>query len=178
MTADIPLYVVASGAEATTVLRRLARAGWTARDGFALPEQHWDLSDARLVCHGRVTDPDGASLVLLAATRGAGVVAVVDPTTDLGQALTADLGRIGPLGAAGEPTAGIGPDRATGPVLAPEQEALLDRLARGETIAAAATAEYLSLRTANRRIAEARQALGVRTTREAVLEYLRLRRER
>lgn len=60
--------------------------------------------------------------------------------------------------------------------LLPEQRALLDRLANGETIAAAAAAEYLSLRTANRRIAQARQALGVQTTREAVLRYLRQRR--
>ncbi|MBT8228494.1 MAG: LuxR family transcriptional regulator, partial [Dactylosporangium sp.] len=63
------------------------------------------------------------------------------------------------------------------PRLAAEQRALLERLAAGETIAAASAAEYLSLRTANRRIAEARRQLGVRTTREAVLEYLRLRRE-
>jgi hypothetical protein len=61
--------------------------------------------------------------------------------------------------------------------LVAEQRALLDRLAAGETIAAAAAAEFLSLRTANRRIAEARQVLGVRTTREAVLAYLRLRRD-
>jgi hypothetical protein len=53
----------------------------------------------------------------------------------------------------------------------------LERLAGGETIAAAAAAEFLSLRTANRRIAEAREVLGVRTTREAVLAYLRMRRE-
>jgi DNA-binding NarL/FixJ family response regulator len=59
--------------------------------------------------------------------------------------------------------------------LAPEQRALLDRLASGDTIAAAAQAEFLSLRTANRRIAQARQTLGVRSTREAVLIYLRLR---
>jgi hypothetical protein len=59
--------------------------------------------------------------------------------------------------------------------LVPEQRALLDRLAAGDTIAAAAAAEFLSLRTANRRIAEARALFGVRTTREAVLAYLRQR---
>ena len=59
--------------------------------------------------------------------------------------------------------------------LIPEQRALLERLADGETIAAAAAAEFLSLRTANRRIAEAREVFGVRTTREAVLAYLRQR---
>lgn len=61
--------------------------------------------------------------------------------------------------------------------LLPQQRALLDRLANGETIAAAAAAEYLSLRTANRRIAQAREVLGARTTREAVLLYVRQRRQ-
>ena len=60
--------------------------------------------------------------------------------------------------------------------LLPEQRALLGRLANGETIATAAAAEYLSLRTANRRIAQARTSLGVRTTREAVLVFLHQRR--
>jgi DNA-binding NarL/FixJ family response regulator len=67
---------------------------------------------------------------------------------------------------------GAGPGR-----LLPQQRALLDRLANGETIAAAAAAEYLSLRTANRRIAQARELLGARTTREAVLLYVRQRRQ-
>jgi DNA-binding CsgD family transcriptional regulator len=61
--------------------------------------------------------------------------------------------------------------------LLPQQRALLDRLANGETIAAAAAAEFLSLRTANRRIAQARELLGARTTREAVLLYVRQRRQ-
>jgi DNA-binding NarL/FixJ family response regulator len=69
-----------------------------------------------------------------------------------------------------------GGDSGAVALLLPEQRALLDRLANGETIAAAAAAEYLSLRTANRRIAQARDALGVRTTREAVLTYLRQRK--
>ncbi|HEX7746536.1 MAG TPA: hypothetical protein VF462_14895 [Micromonosporaceae bacterium] len=69
-----------------------------------------------------------------------------------------------------------GPERPAAAHLLPQQRALLDRLANGETIAAAAAAEFLSLRTANRRIAQARQLLGVRTTREAVLAFLRQRR--
>jgi DNA-binding NarL/FixJ family response regulator len=68
-------------------------------------------------------------------------------------------------------------DHPPDPELAPEQRALLERLAKGETIAAAAQGQFLSLRTANRRIAQVRQALGVRSTREAVLIYLRMRRE-
>jgi DNA-binding NarL/FixJ family response regulator len=175
-----PRYVVDTGTDATTVLRRLARAGWTTREGFALPETTWDVSAAKLVLFGRVADPDTAELAVLAAARGAGVVAVAHLATDVGRALYADLSRIGPVTT--DPDAPFeGEQReassAAGPQLAPEQRALLERLANGETIAAAAAAEFLSLRTANRRIAEARDLLGVRTTREAVLAYLRLRRE-
>ncbi|WP_239088124.1 hypothetical protein [Planosporangium mesophilum] len=65
------------------------------------------------------------------------------------------------------------PDHTPGADLAPEQRALLERLAKGQTIAAAAQAEFLSLRTAHRRIAQARQTLDAPTTREAVLRYRR-----
>jgi hypothetical protein len=51
------------------------------------------------------------------------------------------------------------------------EKALLERLAAGSTISAAATAEFLSLRTANRRIAELRRRAGVATTRELVGIY-------
>ncbi|HZM84153.1 MAG TPA: hypothetical protein VFC19_51190 [Candidatus Limnocylindrales bacterium] len=57
------------------------------------------------------------------------------------------------------------------------EKALLERLASGSTISAAATAEFLSLRTANRRIAELRRRAGVSTTRELVGIY-RSSRER
>ncbi len=109
------------------------------------------------------------------------MVAIADDATDVGRALLDDLRRLGPVARDAEldaptqqPVTEAVP--AGGPSLLPEQRALLDRLANGETIAAAAAAEYLSLRTANRRIAQARDALGVRTTREAVLTYLRQRR--
>lgn len=59
--------------------------------------------------------------------------------------------------------------------LGADQLALLDRLATGETVAAAAAGEFMSLRTANRRIAAVRKMLGVATTRDAVQAYLRLR---
>jgi hypothetical protein len=199
-----PRYVLASSVDATAVLRRLARSGWQTREGFALPESSWDVTSSRLVLFGRVPDVDTAELALLAAARGAGVIAIADVRAEVGRALLADLERIGPVstdpdapvvvagagagsgsgpgrgsGAAPGPAAGPegGGDHGAGTPLAPEQRALLERLARGETIAAAAQAEFLSLRTANRRIAEARQALGVRSTREAVLAYLRLRRD-
>ena len=169
---DAPRHVVATPADADTVLRRLIRDGWLARDGFALPDPAWDVTGHRLVLHGRITDPESLQLAVLAAARGAGIVAICDAESPLGRALIDDLARLGPVrqGPAPEPN-----DHSPVADLVPEQRALLDRLAAGDTIAAAAAAEFLSLRTANRRIAEARQLFGVRTTREAVLAYLRQR---
>ncbi len=60
--------------------------------------------------------------------------------------------------------------------LQPDQRALLDHLAAGRTIAAAAAAEFMSLRTANRRVAAVRTLFGVTSTSEAVRAYLLLRR--
>ncbi len=171
---DAPRYVLGSSTDATAVLRRLVRDGWSTREGFALTEPAWDVAAARLVLFGRVPDLDTVQLAVLAAVRGAGVVAVADPAGTVGRALLDDLGRLGPVVRdpdADPPVAGAAVlDR-----LVPEQRALLERLAGGETIAAAAAAEFLSLRTANRRIAQARELFGVRTTREAVLAYLRER---
>ncbi|MFG1603535.1 LuxR family transcriptional regulator [Actinoplanes sp. NPDC049265] len=166
---DAPRHVVTSGGDADTVLRRLIRDGWQTQEGFALPQQAWDAPD-RLVLHGRIGDQDTLQLCVLAAARGAGIVAICDTESPLGRALVDDLSRLGPIQ--------HGPGADGGDAIAelvPEQRALLDRLAAGDTIAAAAAAEYLSLRTANRRIAEARALFGVRTTREAVLAYLRQR---
>jgi len=164
-----PRHVVATTADADTVLRRLTRDGWAIREGFALPDPAWDVTGARLVLYGRITETDTLQLAVLAAARGAGVVAVCDADTPIGRALVDDLSRLGTV------HLGAG-DGETLADLIPEQRALLDRLAAGDTIAAAAAAEFLSLRTANRRIAEARALFGVRTTREAVLAYLRQRR--
>ncbi len=169
---DAPRHVVATPGDAETVLRRLTRDGWVAREGFALPDPAWDVTGARLVLHGRIGDGDALQLAVLAAARGAGIVAVCDTESPLGRALIDDLSRLGPV-RQGVADTEPGPDAVA--ELVPEQRALLDRLAAGDTIAAAAAAEFLSLRTANRRIAEARALFGVRTTREAVLAYLRQR---
>jgi hypothetical protein len=169
---DAPRYVVANPGDADTVLRRLIRDGWVARDGFALPDPTWDVTGNRVVLHGRIGDRDALQLAVLAAARGAGIVAICDAESALGRALVDDLARLGTVHQG--TTTGDG-DTAKIADLVPEQRALLDRLAAGDTIAAAAAAEFLSLRTANRRIAEARALFGVRTTREAVLAYLRQR---
>lgn len=173
---NVPLYVVPNHGAASAVVRRLARSGWSVQDGFVLPSEPWDLHTSKLVVSGDVRDADDVPAAVLAAARGAGVVVVADPAKPAARDLVADLSRIGtvrtdPGAAEPEPSGSA----AEGPELTVEQRALLDRLAEGESIAAAAEAEFLSLRTANRRIAAARAALGARTTREAVVEYVRRR---
>ncbi|PRY56918.1 MULTISPECIES: LuxR family transcriptional regulator [Glycomyces] len=170
MGEQVPLHVVAAGSDADALVRRCAAAGWSAHRGFALLEPAWDLADRRLVCHGAVGDDHTASQAVLAAARGAGIIAVA--TGQLALNLAADLRRVGPLGLTpGKAEAADGLD------LDAEQRALLSRLAAGSTIAAAAEAEFVSLRTANRRIAAARQSLGVKTTREAVMIYIKHARD-
>jgi DNA-binding NarL/FixJ family response regulator len=167
--------VVGTSADATTVLRRLARDGWITREGFVLTDPAFDMSAARLVLFGRVTDRETARQAIQAAARGTGVVVITDAAGETGRALVDDLARIGPVHRDPESEAERPGSNDAMTRLIPEQRALLERLANGETIAAAAAAEFLSLRTANRRIAQAREVFGVRTTREAVLAYLRQR---
>lgn len=169
---DPPRYVLATSAQASTVLRRLSHDGWATREGFTLADHPCDPGAARVVLFGRVPDLRTVRQVVSAAARGAGVVAIADAAEPVGRALIDDLSQLGPLGR--DPQAAA-PETEPVARLVPEQRALLDRLAAGETIAAAAAGEFLSLRTANRRIAQARQLFGVRTTREAVTVYLRQR---
>ena len=58
------------------------------------------------------------------------------------------------------PPAAAAPDADPAGPLNQEQREILDLLAGGHSIAAAARLRYLSLRTANRRVAEAREALA------------------
>jgi len=170
-----PRYVLADPAEARAVLRRLANEGWTVRSLDGVPDEPWDLGPRRLVVHARfdaAADPGVVGPVVLVAARGGGVVATVAPGSPAAHHLVADLERIGPVtGGRAEGSDAAATDRSG---LTDDHRALLARLAAGESIAAAAAAEFLSLRTANRRIADARAVLGVSSTRAAVVAYSRL----
>jgi DNA-binding CsgD family transcriptional regulator len=56
--------------------------------------------------------------------------------------------------------------------MSPDEHRLLDRLAGGKTLGDAGTELHLSRRTADRRLASAREKLGVGTTAEAVVAYI------
>ena len=116
-----------------------------------------------VVCFGEVTDSDAASKAVLAAVAGAGLIVRVTASRDVADRLLDDLRRLGPVDhRLGEP------NRTR---LTAEQRALLDLLADGATLGAAAERLSLSRRTADRRLASARRALGVETTAEALVSY-------
>ncbi|MGI8869247.1 MAG: hypothetical protein ACR2F6_10455 [Mycobacteriales bacterium] len=169
MTSDRDYRRCATPGEAETAVRALTATGWRLARDFRLPPAPWDLSGARIVAAGVVTDPDVAQAALLAAVRGTALVLALPAgtsweSTDWARGLSADLER---LLRQREPTAISPADN----LLTKEQRDVLDLLVEGESIATTARRLFLSLRTTNRRVAEARAALGVETTREAVLTY-------
>ena len=135
--------------------RELLPSGRTAHDGFGPPGQ-WDLSP--YVCCGAVTDHRDADAALLAAARGAGLlVGPIDAAIAPG--FVDDLSRL----AAATGRRLIEPVES-GPVADPIVAALLEALADGLSVPAAARRCSVSLRTAHRRLAEARAALDLPTT--------------
>ncbi len=173
----IPRLVLETAAELAGAVQELRAGGWRVRAGFALPDEPWELTGTGLVLAGEVTGSAQAEAALLAAVRGAGLAVRVDRGEPWAGTFLADLARLtapdapDAADAPGSPPAGPLPE---GP-LTPEQRQILDLLAEGASIAQAARRLFLSLRTANRRVAAAREALGVTSTREAVLAYVRLR---
>ena len=92
-----PLYVLRGPSDLAAVVRHLASDGWTVRTGLSIPDEPWDLTASRTVVTGPVADDLAVASAVLAAARGAGVVAVTVAESSVGQALLADLARIGPV---------------------------------------------------------------------------------
>ena len=110
-----------------------------------------------------VGDSLDAQQAVLAALAGADLLLLCTADDEVVDALVEDLRRLGTVRHQDEDA-----------VLSAEQAALLRRLHAGQSLGAAAAAENLSRRTADRRLAQARAALGVRTTPEALVAAARL----
>jgi DNA-binding CsgD family transcriptional regulator len=135
------------------------------RDGARVV--HGWRNDESVVCTGAVRDAADAAEALLAAVAGAGLVVYAQGDRDLIDRLVDDLRRFGPVDhRTGEPE----PD----PGLTRDEAELLGQLAEGKTLGDAAAHLHLSRRTADRRLAAAREKLGAATTAEAVVAYARL----
>ena len=150
-----PLVVLAGEAALDRVEAELREQGWTVRRGWEAPE-----GERRRVCAGVVADEEDARAALLAAARGAGVIAHVTASRDVLERFFEDLRHCGPV----EYVQG---DPSIGPV-SEEQRRLLELLRSGVSLGEAAERLHISRRTADRRLAAARTALGVKTTAEAI----------
>jgi DNA-binding CsgD family transcriptional regulator len=134
-------------------------AGWRAHPGWALPRTPWSVADLRIVTWGVVAGEEDACAALLAATRGAGVVAAFRREGRLLEQLYEDLRRLG----------GVELRDGTNGSLSSEDEQLLALLRAGRSQAEVAAELHYSSRTVKRRIARIRRTLGVETTLEALM---------
>jgi DNA-binding CsgD family transcriptional regulator len=117
---------------------------------------------APLLCVGRVETAVDAAGAVLAAVAGAGLVVDAAGERDVIDRLCDDLRRLGTL------EHQIGAPATLSP-LNGEQRALLAELLSGRSLGEAARVLHISRRTADRRLASARAALGTTTTSEALI---------
>lgn len=163
---NAPLVVLATAADVAPAARRLREAGHAVQDGFSLPAEPFDVEPERILCAGVIAGASAAEAALLAAVRGAGLLVAIDTSLARrpSEAFVRDLAKVGPLRLEAPPA-----PRAPTAALTADQHQLLTALVAGASVPDAARTLFISLRTAERRLAEARRALGVRTTAEAVM---------
>jgi DNA-binding NarL/FixJ family response regulator len=156
-----PQLIVTSSVEVMEArVERLERSGASIRRGWKTEA----MGDGREVFNvGRVETQRDATAALLAALGGAGVVAVLPSDAALSASFFEDLRRLGRVELADEPA----PSRLER--LDEDQRGLLDLLGKGFSVSAAARELYISRRTADRRLAAARETLDVRSNAEAVV---------
>jgi DNA-binding CsgD family transcriptional regulator len=139
--------------------------GWRTRPGYVLDEEPWDGTDAGILCTGQVVEELDVPAVVEAAVRGAGIVALAEPSCPAYLRLVGDLSKIGHVR--------VLHGQAGGEELPQDERQLLLLLAEGLTVREAALRCAMSVRSAERRLSSARQRLGVRTTAQAVTTVLR-----
>ncbi len=143
-------------------LREATVAGWVVEPGF-----HGPFRPGRIVRSGTIAVAADAEAALLAALAGQGIAARAVAERDIIDRLVDDLRRLGPV----EHRLG---DPPTDPDISPDARAILGLLAEGHSLGEAATILGLRRRTADRRLAEGRRALGVERTTEAIARARRL----
>ncbi len=154
-----PPFIVVEGPATAVVAAsdRLVAAGWLVTDGFGGARR-----PGRSIRAGLVADRAAAEAALLAALRGEGLLVHALADRDVIDRLVDDLRRLGPVDhRVGEPAEGPPPVPA-------EARAILGLLAQGHSLGEAAAILGLSRRTADRRLAEGRHALGTTRTTEAI----------
>jgi hypothetical protein len=136
--------------------------------GCAVALQGWDVqaldttpTRPGVVYCGAVRTTRDAARAVLAVVHGAGLVIGLPEAGELVELVVGDLRTMGPVV--------VWTELPSADPVDEEQRRLLQLLGAGRTVAAAARECHLSLRTAHRRLAAAREVLEVSTTAEAIL---------
>jgi hypothetical protein len=159
---QLPVVLVRDADGAYRAARAIVEvAGARVTIGWELPERPWDLAAIRLVVLGSLGDGRDGEHLVSAVVRGAGAIVGVDRASPAPARPLESLRRAAPL-----------LDWCDCPTmrLDPTQVRLLAELANGASAGDAAEMVHVSLRTAHRRIAEARDLLGASTTNAAAAE--------
>lgn len=156
-------FVIVEGPEVAwrQAVREAALAGAVVEAGFD------SLQRPGRVRVGRVSSATDARAALLAALTGQGIVAHATADRAVIDRLVDDLRRLGPV------EHRLGPASDT-PAADHQVRELLGLLAEGQSLGEAAAILGLSRRTADRRLAAARRALGTDRTTEAIARAARL----
>jgi DNA-binding NarL/FixJ family response regulator len=144
-------------------VERLRRDGATVVPWDELPPEPWTLGAAEIVGTGTVAGTDDVAGAVLAASRGARIVARLPDDARLTAEFVDSLQRVGAVAVLGPRTAD-----ARG-MLEPVARRIFDLLAAGFSITDVAAEIGYSRRTIERRTADARRRLGVATNVEALL---------
>jgi DNA-binding NarL/FixJ family response regulator len=144
-------------------------------DGYVIVEG-WTVAGGvppgmLVACVGDVRNSADAAEAVLAVVRGASVVVRAKADRDVIDRLCEDLRHLGPL----EHRTGAEPKS---PQLDEEGRAIVALLSQGLSLGEAAKRLHISRRTADRRLADVRSALGVRTTAEALVAVRQRERSR
>lgn len=136
--------------------------GWTVTPGFGGGRRA-----GRSVRSGAVGDRASAETALITALGGEGLIVHATAERDIIDQLVDDLRRLGRV------EHRIGAPEAP-PAVSPEARAILGLLAEGHSLGEAAAILGIARRTADRRLAEGRRALGTDRTTEAIARARRL----
>jgi hypothetical protein len=146
-TARVPLVIVEDQVGYDAAVDEIVGAGWTLRVAG-------NATSAGDVVAMTVADRKDAQASVLLAIGGAGLLVRTQAERSLVDDLVEDLERIGPV---------LLVDGATALRLDPGTWRLLHALADGSTVSFAARALHMSVRTANRRITDAKEVMSAPT---------------
>jgi DNA-binding NarL/FixJ family response regulator len=160
----MPPLVVIDGSERDLqrAAEELVATGWRVELGFGAPYRA-----GRVIRCGVVSSDALAAAALTAAMAGQGLLVRVEASREVLDRLVGDLRHLGRVDTRSGSV-------ASAPQLEPEDRAILGLLAEGYSLGEAATLLGLSRRTADRRLARGRRALGARRTTEAIVLAQRL----